>query len=251
MSRATVPWVEHNDGYARVSAIRDYIKSDASSDVRNPFANEPIRIIWNGATFQDHVDAKPQSTSFKPGTCKVSLSNYQEAYVSGFITYGWQGLISDDAGAPIPSCSTQKQVIAAATNYGIPCTPLGNRLDVHAVGKDSVEFKMGDQTWRSGDKNCAVQDWTQDGTSITPVSLRRLLSAMGAWQQMTNRCVRCGSLTVHSSARLLIVSQSVEVDDATCAPQAKACRLLALHPWARVVHGLLLITHFGLLSELG
>jgi hypothetical protein len=56
-----LPWGESYTGKERVQAIKDYIVTDKSSWIRK--AGSDIRVIWNGATKENHKNAEANQFS--------------------------------------------------------------------------------------------------------------------------------------------------------------------------------------------
>ncbi|KAF2125230.1 subtilisin-like protein [Dothidotthia symphoricarpi CBS 119687] len=179
MAYDTIPWDDSKKGIERVQAIMSFVQSDASSVIRN--TETKLRIIWNGATIEDHKDAQSEGSSplpYKPGTCVVSVILTQELYSPVSQTYGWEGDIYNAAGARINGCSTQYQIHPTSEDFSIGCDPLKNGVTVHVGDRDVLDFKFGDQTWNSADKNaCADGSWAQ--VNDKPVSDIPVLSALG------------------------------------------------------------------------
>ncbi|KAF2867475.1 peptidase S8/S53 domain-containing protein [Massariosphaeria phaeospora] len=91
------PWVEGDtpepEGYARVQAIKDYIMSDKSSYERSP----GIKMIWNGATEQNHKDAveDPPVQPDSPEACADPTSKHKRSTCNSTVPITCHGLPSD------------------------------------------------------------------------------------------------------------------------------------------------------------
>jgi hypothetical protein len=64
MSYTTKPWDDTKTDVDRINAIVKYLLSDDLSYERDPGSG--IRMIWNGATEQNHKDATAESTESEP-----------------------------------------------------------------------------------------------------------------------------------------------------------------------------------------
>jgi hypothetical protein len=172
MSRAKVPWSDNDKGYARVSAIRDYLRSDASSDIRNPFANEAIRIVWNGATIDDHKGAQALNGTtvlYKPGTCKINLINYRELFTGKITVLAWEGKILDGNGTPIEGCAAAKKTAGLLNDFTLPCPPLGYGLSAHTMPDGTFLFRLGGKSMPGDTMPCQMTPWDLNEKPV-PVS---------------------------------------------------------------------------------
>ena len=182
MGYPIAPWTEpsgdtKDNKLERIRRIRAYLQSDDSSVVRSE-TDKNVRVIWNGATEEDHERTQSNNAPqqpYQPGTCKVNLTQVQETYSAAYSTFGWDGKIIDDAGKDIKDCDPAYEIVPTTTDYAIDCQLLKNKLNVHVVGGDNLEFKIGDQDWKTEDSNCKVETWGMDPETSQAVSSRKVV----------------------------------------------------------------------------
>jgi hypothetical protein len=167
MAYDTMPWPEPGatPDMAYLKHIVGYLQSKDSSQNRN--AAEPdTRIVWNGATDEDHEKAGTKDAPFAKGTCSVHVTRTQVWWSPSVTTRGWEGELFDNSGAAINGCKTGYVALNDDENFVIKCETLGYDLIASEASANTLEFKIGVQAWSTvasaHDEKCDVQV-IQDG----------------------------------------------------------------------------------------
>ncbi|KAH7392248.1 peptidase S8/S53 domain-containing protein [Phaeosphaeria sp. MPI-PUGE-AT-0046c] len=156
LSYAQRPWDDSKKGIERVKAIRDYLVSDASSWERQP----GIRMIWNGATKEDHESAgastaKPPSTAPKEKTKALG------------IVFGARG-VNEYIGKPYEKITVENRWLFFATDRGKSATCYKEQDAVLASKINSKDWNLFENPgWPAGTYSLKIDnmdcDYKNDG----------------------------------------------------------------------------------------
>jgi hypothetical protein len=144
-----------------VQEICNCVRPDKFSEQQSD--DEPDTRTIRRAVRLRRCPALHSATNLRPGTCNIELSQTQEGFLVLTSNFSWDGRIINNAGKVIDGYNPEKVIISSTKNYVMHCALLKNDLSVRIIQYDSLEFKIGTQTWKTEDKNCKIDDWTQDG----------------------------------------------------------------------------------------
>jgi hypothetical protein len=128
ISYATKPWDDTKTGVDRINAIIEYLVSEDSSDERA--ANSGIRMIWNGATEDNHRHPQPEGTEYEPEPSDPGptpapelrnkvLSIIMQSYIDPILSESsWQFFASDYGVSSL--CHESREAVLSVTLDGSP-----------------------------------------------------------------------------------------------------------------------------------